>query len=177
MQAESAVAPEFDLDRLEPPAPPVGWPRNVAFAETFGVGLDRGLQRGSGVERTGLLARPRADPALSGTAGEIRVGLRLRNRAYRATKSRLTAQRLPMKQGCRFGVNGEFPSLGALDVAVEDKAARVRPLAEKRPGVRKSALVDRCENHRLGIVDLRRGGLPEPQPKKRDRVLGLGKIG
>ena len=47
MQAESAVAPELDLDRLEPPAPPVGRPRNFAFTETFGVELDRGLQRGS----------------------------------------------------------------------------------------------------------------------------------
>ena len=82
-----------------------------------------------------------------------------------------------MKQRRRLRVSSKFLSLGAFDIAVESEAARVGALTEDHPDVGQSLLVDRCECHRLGIIDFRRRRFLEPQPEKRNRILGFGEVG
>ena len=89
-----------------------------------------------------------------GRGGEVRIDLRVGQRADRAAESRLAAQRLPVEKRGGFRMGGEFASLGAFDIAVESQTAGVHALAEKRPDVGQSVLVDRRKRHRLGIVDL-----------------------
>src|SRR5271170_96619 len=176
VQSRGTVAPELDLDRLEPIATPVVGPRDRAAVEPPFVRLDRRLQSGARGKRPRLLARPGANLAPPWPGGEIGVALGAGQFGDRAAEPGLAAKRLPVEERRRPRLTVKLTPLGALDVGIEDETARVRALAQDHPRVGQSIGVDGGERHRLRIVDLRGYGFRKPELKERERVGGLSEV-
>src|SRR5436189_1906648 len=93
VQAERAVVPELEAQRIDPPATPASRPRHLAD-HVFGRYLcNRLLEGKAALQRLRLLAGPGADLGLLRPRREIRVGLGLGHRRHSAADANLPAQR------------------------------------------------------------------------------------
>ena len=152
MQAEGFVGPEFDIERLDAIADPVRRTRDLAQAEFRGVDGD-GLFKGEAVfHGLALLARPGADAAVAGAAGEIGVGLRQCHFLHLAAQAHLSPQALPMEIGGGLEAGVEFASLGALPVGVEDEATLIEIFHQHHAQIGHALRIDGRDRHGGGIV-------------------------
>src|SRR5690606_10682136 len=75
VQPERAVAPEFESERRDAVAAPVGRARHLAYAVLQRILGDALFQGHARLQRTRLQARPGAEPGAAIAAAEIGVGL------------------------------------------------------------------------------------------------------
>src|SRR6266566_853720 len=99
-------------------AGPVRRPGNSANHEFRGVERNRPLEGVATLERSGLLAGPRADLRKPRPGGEIGIRLGIIDSHARATQSNLPVQRFPMEQQRALMGGVQLPSLLTVDIRV-----------------------------------------------------------
>ena len=128
----------------------------------FGLGQAplEGLAR---VQRLRLLRRPRAELAAARARGEVGVGLGVADDLDRALDPHLhaVAHARPVEQQRRMRIGLQFAALAAVEVGVEDEAARVEGLEQH--GARRRPRVERGggDRHRGAVGFAGGGGLLE----------------
>src|SRR6266850_3974310 len=170
VQAERAILPEFDQQRLQAETRPVRRPRH----STDDVpGRDRGdalFQGKPALQRARLVRGPGADLAAAIAGREIGVGLSGRNRRHRTFQADLPAQRLPVKQQRRLGMGLQVQALAAFRVGVDDETRGVVAFQEDHADRGRAVGPDRGEAHGRGIIRLALGRRLVPFAEKRQRI-------
>src|SRR5262249_45083907 len=122
VQAERAVLPELDQQRLHAEARPVGRPRHLADHILGGHRRDALFQRKAAFQRSRLVGRPGADLAAARSRCEVGVGLLRHDLRDRPFEANLAPQRLPVKQQRSLGVRVQLLALAAVAVRIENEA-------------------------------------------------------
>ena len=127
--------------------------------------------------RLALLARPRADPALPRTGGEISVALRRQRLHDRSFNAQLPVQGIPVQHCGTARVRGDFASFARAVVGIEKEISRLGDdlLAEHDARRRMAAMIDGRQHHCIGI--LLRALPPRVREPGRGHRHGLGRQG
>src|SRR5882724_11098948 len=122
------ILPEFDDQRQQPVAGPVGRPRDGSNREFGHLNSNCLLEGHSVLQRGRLLAGPSSDLGEAWARGEIGVGDMILDLFQRPTQPYLPAQALPMEDHCTFRCVTQFSPFLAVQIRVEYESHFVEAL-------------------------------------------------
>lgn len=170
VEAVASPSPEFECDRNEAEASPMGWSKHRPAFEARGRGIDLEKQGLTIRERLRLSARDGPEPTPARTTSKVGIRLYRIDRLDRAPGADLPAQAFPVEDDRGLRVLGKLHALGGPLVGEEHKSALVVGLQQHDTGVWEPIASRGGECHGMRVIRLRESGLRHPHPEQGPRI-------